>query len=352
MTRSLTRMQAALMGVLVLVGGAGAAYGLFAVGDRQRLWSDTFTVHVGFEKLNGVGVGTAVRVRGLEAGAVAAIDLPSAGQANAPLILKLQLDQRYSHLIFADATAQIRSEGMVGGKVLEIDPGTPGTGPLADGAVIASKAAQDFNDVIDQAAGLVNDVKNGQGSLGKLIKDDKVFNELSGTLEHTRQLMQKSQEAVSAIQQDAEAIKKLPIVRGYVEDTTALLVRHAGQRSRNVFGVDELFEPGRAVLTVEGKTKLAELKEILSSTKVKGSDIVVVGFADPKSAMNGQVAHTLTVRQAEAVAQHLQDELSAHKTGWFSRRKVTAVGFGAKAPPVQETEPGPANRVEVLVFTP
>jgi phospholipid/cholesterol/gamma-HCH transport system substrate-binding protein len=352
MTRSLSRLQAALVGFFVLAATAGAGFGLFAVGDRQRLWSESFTVHVGFDTVQGVGVGTPVRVRGLEAGAVEAIDLPGPGQSQAPLLLKLRLDRRYAHLLFADATARVRAEGMVGGKVVELEPGSPDRGSLADGAVIAAKPAPDLNDVIDQAAALVEDVKSGRGSLGKLLKDDKVYNDVAGTLEQTKLLMQRSQDAVSAIQQDADALKKLPIVRGYVEDTTALLVRHSGQRHRHVFAADELFEPGRAALTEDGKGRLWGLQETLTSTRVSGSDIVVAAFADPKADLNPQVAHTLTVRQGEAVAEYLKNTLNAHKTGWFARRDVKAIGLGTRPAPVAEEGSQPGNRVEVLVFTP
>jgi phospholipid/cholesterol/gamma-HCH transport system substrate-binding protein len=352
MTRSLSRTQAAIVGLLVLTGAAGAGYGLFAVGDRQRLWSGTFSVHVGFDRLNGVGVGTAVRVRGLEAGAVAAIDLSAAGRPDAPLVLRLDLDRRYSHLVFGDAVAQIRSEGMVGGKVIEIEPGSPARGPLADGAVIASKPAQDFNDVIDQAAALVDGVRKGEGSLGKLLRDDKVYHEVAGTLEQTKQLMQKSQDAVAAIQQDAEAIKRMPIVRGYVEDTDALLVRHSGSRHRTTYAAADLFETGRAVLTDSGKAKLDELGPWLTELRYAGSDVVVAGYADPRTPVSPQVAYTLTVRQAEAVAAYLKDQHDAHKLGWWKRREVKAVGLGTKSPPAPEAQPLPPNRVEVMVFVP
>ena len=68
MSRSLTRLQAIFLGVVVLAGLGLGTWGLFQVGERQQLWSETFTVQAGFGRLQGVGVGTPVRVRGLEAG--------------------------------------------------------------------------------------------------------------------------------------------------------------------------------------------------------------------------------------------------------------------------------------------
>ncbi|MBX7104551.1 MAG: MlaD family protein [Gemmataceae bacterium] len=352
MTRPVSRTTAVLAGLFVLLAVAGGAYGLFAVGDRQRLWAEKFTVHVGFETASGVGVGTGVRVRGLDAGAVTAVGLPATGRADTPVVLTMVLDGKFSRLLFADATARVKAEGLVGGRVIELAPGSPDKGALADGAIIASKPTADLNDVIEQAAGLVGDVKNGRGSLGKLIQDDGMYKEMTGTLAQTKQLMEKSQDAVAAIQQDAETLKKLPIIRGYVEDSVALLVRHTGSRERTVFPADALFEPGRAVLTEEGKVKLKELSPWLAERRGSGSDVVVAAFADPKAGLATQVAHTLTARQSEVVAEYLRDHAAAHKLGWWSRRPVKPIGFGGRPSPAPESEPLPPARVEVIVFTP
>lgn len=352
MTRPLSRWASISAGLVVLLGLVGGVYGLFAIGDRHRLWSDRFMVHVGFESAAGVGIGTSVRVRGLEAGAVTAVGLPDTARADAPVILTLELDSRYAKLLFGDAVARVKAEGLIGGRVIELEPGTPGRGPLSDGAILASKSSADLNEVFEQAAGIVGDVKAGKGSLGKLIQDDGIYREMAGTLEQTKKLMEKSQDAVAAIQHDAETIKKLPIIRSYVEDTTALLVRHTGERSRQVFAADDLFEPGRAVLTEDGRAKLAALAPWFYERRASGSDVVVAAFADPKSGLNPQVAYTLTVRQSEVVAEHLRSAAAAHKLGWWSRREVKPVGLGTRPSPVAETEALPANRIEVIVFAP
>ena len=54
MSRSLTRLQAALLGVVVLLALGLAGTGIFAVGNGQWLWSDTFHVTVGFQQARGV----------------------------------------------------------------------------------------------------------------------------------------------------------------------------------------------------------------------------------------------------------------------------------------------------------
>src|SRR3954463_15361159 len=107
MTRPLSLWQSLIAGLFVVVGLSAAGYGLFAVGDHQRFWSSRFTVPVGFDHVNGVGVGTPRPVRGVEARVVAAPDLPASGRPDDQLLLRLDLDRKYAHLLFNDAVAKI-----------------------------------------------------------------------------------------------------------------------------------------------------------------------------------------------------------------------------------------------------
>src|SRR5260370_35007615 len=105
MSPPLSRMQALLLGAVVLAGLAVAGAGLFAGGSRQWLWSDTFHVTVGFAQIRGVDAGTRVRVQGIEAGEVEAVEPPAA--PGGEVLLRLRLDGRLRHLIRADASVQI-----------------------------------------------------------------------------------------------------------------------------------------------------------------------------------------------------------------------------------------------------
>ena len=194
------------------------------------------------------------------------------------------------------------------------------------GAVIASKPPHDMNDVIDQAAALVNEVKNG--SIGK---------ELAGTLEQTRQLMQRSQDAMASIQQDADAIKKLPIVRGYVEDSTSLLVRHTGDRYRQVFAADDLFEQRRAALTEDGKAKLKSLSDWLTSIRFKGSDVVVAttrsrkARSGPATARAARRPMNTATRIARGVARASDQPSVRENRGPMSGATRRVLGLGSLA---------------------
>jgi phospholipid/cholesterol/gamma-HCH transport system substrate-binding protein len=140
-------------------------------------------------------------------------------------------------------------------------------------------------------------------------------------------------------------------VRDYVEDPTGLLVRPNCERNRRSFAEEDLFEPGRAVLTAPGRQRLDGLAPWLEGMKHKGSEVVVVAYADPRTASPG-LAQKITREQSEAVCDYLKKQHAIQKMGWFSSRKVTPLGQGVKPPPEPERDPLPPARVEVLVFVP
>jgi phospholipid/cholesterol/gamma-HCH transport system substrate-binding protein len=342
MSRSLTRLQAVLLGVVFLCGLGLAGTGLYAVGNRQWLWADTFHVRAGFPQIHGVEIGTRVRVQGIEAGEVEAIEPPAAPGGN--VIVRMRLDGSLRSLLRSDALVQIASEGMIGGKVLEINPGTASATPVAENALLASKPSAELTDILGQVNSALAEIRDGQGTVGKMLKDPQAYRQLVAALEQSR-------ETLESFKQDADAIKRLPVVRGYVEDPEALLVRPNCERNRQWFAESDLFEPGRAVLTTGGRRRLDDLAPWLAGLKHKGSEIVVVTFADPQAA-NANVARTLTRQQSDAVCAYLKEQHAVQKMGWFSSRKVAALGLGISPPPVPEKENLPPARVEVLVFVP
>jgi len=341
LSRSLSTLQAIVLGGAVLTGLALGIVGLFAVGSRHWPWNEPYLVCTSFPKVAGVEAGTRVRVQGVEAGEVESLDF--AEQPGGNVVLTLRLDKKLRGRIRADATAQIVGEGLVGGKTIEIDPGNAAD-PLAEHGLITSKPTPELTEVLAQVNAALNDLKDSQGTLGKLARDPAAYSALV-------ELLQQSRDTMRSIQQDAEAIKKLPLVRGYVKDATALLVRPDCERNRQVFAESELFEPGRAVLTAQGKKRLDDLAPWLAGLKHKGSEVVVVAYADAKGERGAHV-QALTQQQSDSACAYLKDQHAVQKMGWFSSRKVTSLGMGAYPPPAPEKDQLPAARVEVVVFVP
>jgi outer membrane protein OmpA-like peptidoglycan-associated protein len=175
---------------------------------------------------------------------------------------------------------------------------------------------------------------------------------IHGELDGMKTFVRNGQEAVTAIKQDAEAVKSLPIVRSYVEDSVATLVRPDCEKDRVIYGPEVLFEPNSSVLSAVGKEKLNECAAWLNGQHQKKSEVVIAAFADPKSAdQTAPGAKTLTKKQAEAIVEYFKEH-GVHKMGYITRRNVTPVGLGFDPSPVAEKETLPPSRIEVILFWP
>ena len=358
MSRSLSRLQAVVLAAVVLAGLVLAGTGLFAVGSRHWPGSDTFRVSGGFADIGGVEVGTRVRIQGIDAGEVEAVDLPlSAGE---PVTLRLRLAGRFRGLVGDPETArvQIGSEGLFAGKFVKIIPGRPWKEPLPDDVVLKSQPVPELTEELAQASTrlkhvlgqldeVLQGVRKGEGTLGRLVMRDDAHAETLRALGEVRGL-------AASVKQNSDAIKTMPIVRSYVVDPHKLLNRPDCAMERQWLPESKLFPSGRAVLTPQGRKELARLGSWLNERKVKGSQVVVAAYAAP--GLGPEAAQTLTQKQSEVVRDYLTTNFKVHKTGWWwwSRRAVKAVGCGTMASPI----PGdarhnlPAPRVEVLVFVP
>lgn len=346
MSRTLSRLQALILGFVVLLGVGLAVVGLFAVGSRGWFGKEPLHVRVGFHEIRGVEVGTRVRIQGIDAGEVVNILTPDS--PDSPVVLRLALKDEYRQLVRASSTVQIVSEGMLGSKVLEIHRGQSKSAqadePAVEDALLESEVGTELADVLDQVKQTLQGIQNGDGTLGKLARDPRAYDALL-------ELLQQGRTTITSIGQSAEAVKHMPIMRDYIEDPTSLLVRPNCERNRQYFAEAELFEPGRAVLTAQGRQRLDDLAPWLEGMKHKGSEVVVVAYADPRRA-KPSLAQTLTRQQSEAVCDYLKKQHAIQKMGWFSSRKVTPLGQGIHPPPAPERDPLPPARVEVLVFVP
>jgi hypothetical protein len=353
MTDKLSRLQAVVLGLVVAAAVALGGGGLVAIAAKQGYWRETFGVSVGFPEAHDVTPGTPVRVRGVDAGQVVALDYPD---GDGPVRVRLELDAKFRGKLFADAKAQVQPTGLLGSKVIAVHPGTTAAGPLTTDTLAAAPTpdlaslAAEGEAALKDIRGMVGDVRvltsDVRGAVKKV--DAAVETEAAGV----RGLVKDGRVAIQSVRQNSDAVARLPIVRNYVESATAILVRPDCRREAMTYNAHDLFEPGTAILTDTGRAHLEAVVTWLKGQANGKTEVVVAAASDPADALvSSATAEQLTRKQAEIVAEHLKYH-GAHKMGWWSRRKVATVGLGGGGSPVTATEPLPANYVQVLTFTP
>lgn len=379
MTRSLSRGQALLMSLVVLLTLAAGVWGLYRIGEKQGLFRSTFTLFLDVADAQEADAGTSVRLRGVEVGAVSRIEFIDGHNTESKVRLHLEIDEKFRDRLFNDATAQIQSRGLLGTSVISIVPGRPAAGLLASDTIRVveqpdlAKVTAKLYAVADRTEALLKEIQESNGTLVRLLRDDDLYhdfrqitteaksvlvnaNESIGAVKSevstVKEFVRNGQEAVQAIKQNAEALKDLPIIRNYVEDAPSILVRPNCSSERSVYSDIDLFEPGNAVLTSKGREHLQAVANWLNGNKVSNSEVVVVSFADPKDQnLTHASAKKLTEKQSEVVTEFLRDK-GVHKLSFWTRRKLSPLGMGKEASPVVEKEVLPAAHVQILLFVP
>lgn len=379
MSQSLSRWQAVLLGLVVVLSLGVGVFGISQIAHKQGLWTETFELTAGFPEVPDVTLGTPVRIRGLDAGQVVGIDYPESDEPGAEVTLRLRLDRRFANRIYADATAQIQTSGLLGSRVIAVEPGHPERGVLASGRLRGRKpfnldeavaevrgTAAEVRGLAAEAKELVQDVRESNGTLMKLLRDDDLYQDakgligradkaigtLEGEVAGLRGFVQDGRETLRSVRQGTDALGRLPIVRNYVENAVELLVRPNHHRASWVYQTADLFEPGTALLSYAGQVHLNNLTHTLKANGHKQADIVVAAYWDPRdSTQTPASALELTRKQAEAVIAHFKI-CNVHKLGPVSRRKLTPLGLGISPSPVVEAEPLPPCAIQVLLFTP
>jgi hypothetical protein len=158
---------------------------------------------------------------------------------------------------------------------------------------------------------------------------------------------------MASIQQASDAVKRLPGIRSFVEDTSGLLYRPNCERNAVWLREDELFIPNRAQLSSPGRERLRDLAPSLASiTRQDGAELVVVAYANPETKLDAEQAKLLTQKQAELVTTYLKQQGAVYKKYWLFPRKVKWHGFGAEVPQVPEKDNPPGPAVGILAFVP
>ncbi len=363
MQHALSARQKAALGTVVLVAVVLAAAGLTAVAARQGLGAGSIELTVGVSDAGDLAPGTAVRIRGVEAGQVVAVDYPDSDGPGSAVTVRLRVPAKFAPRLFADATAQVQPTGLLGGRVVAVHPGTPTAGPLLDGrlrhvptADIAQAAAK-VGDLADEARKLLAEVRADDGLYKELKgltadarqavkKAEGAAATVEGEAAGVRQLVQDGRDTLKSVKQGTDAVQKLPLIRGYVADTHSLLVRPTFRRQAFSYRADDLFEPGTAILSDAGRDHLLGLLPHVKTGLDPKAEVVVSAGGE-----GGPTAGPLTKQRADGVVAFLRDK-GAHKMGWWSRRTMTAVGLGADPDPVHDPDRPAGPWVQVLIFTP
>ena len=190
--RTTTRVGVILFAAFVLLAGA-----ILFIGGTKGFFVSRTSYFARFPNTQGIVGGNQVRLAGVIVGAVRAIEVPRVpGQ---DITIHFDIERKYQHLVKTDSRAEIKTIGLLGDKYLEVTPGSSDKPDLEpDHEIIAFRGAElekilsGSGDLVDNVVAISKSLKNilgrtekGEGFLGEITSESENGRALSLSLRQT-----------------------------------------------------------------------------------------------------------------------------------------------------------------------
>ena len=206
------------LGLFILGGLLLLAVLLFIIGKKNNLFTPVFTLTSTFYNVSGLQVGNNVRFSGITIGTVDAIRIINDSTVKVAMVIQ----QDVKKFIKVDSKAIIGSEGIIGDRLVIISQGSTESPIVKDGQLLESEEPVETDEIMaslqitaanaevitEQLAEVMIKVNSGNGTLGRLISDPTIANNLSTT-------MQNMKTSSKGLSENMEAAKENFLLKGY-----------------------------------------------------------------------------------------------------------------------------------------
>ena len=173
-----------------------------------------------FVSADGLHPGADVQLAGVSIGKVEDVKFidpegDSEDRIEATLNVVRELDKKpIAELIRTDSSAQLVATSILGNdKMINVVPGSSKGSPISENAVLTSTSAvglsqltatgsklfEQINRLAEPANEILNKANSGEGTLGRIINDESLYNELDGAVAETKSTMTRLQTTIDRI---------------------------------------------------------------------------------------------------------------------------------------------------------
>lgn len=206
------------LGLFVIVGLAIFVFAIFIIGKQKHLFDPVFKVTSTFYNVSGLQVGNNVRFSGINVGTVDNIAIINDSTVRVDLLIK----QSVKKFIRQDCGVAIGSEGLIGDRLVIITQGSgdspmvkngqelESVEPIETDAIMASlRVTAGYAEVVtEQLAEIMVKINSGSGTLGRLIQDTTIAENLDQTMLNLRR-------SSKGLDENMQAAKDNILLRGH-----------------------------------------------------------------------------------------------------------------------------------------
>ena len=200
------------VGLVVIFASITLAVLVFLMTGPSGMFTKKIVVKAYFDNAGGLRVGAPVRLEGVDVGNVTAITvIPSHGLT--PVQVSMKVTTRFQGAMKKDTVALLSTAGVLGETFVDLDS-RGATGPLAQtGDTLPTKASPQLQDVVRSSQStlenvdilvrrvdrILTQIESGNGSIGRLIYDEKLYDRLNATLNEVQSMVTQISEGKGSV---------------------------------------------------------------------------------------------------------------------------------------------------------
>src|SRR5437762_140503 len=310
--KAVQNKRAVIVGIFIFLGILILISGVLVLGGQRRTFKKTITVNAIFNDVSGLLKGNNVWFSGVNVGTVKKIGLTD----NAQVEVEMRIEKQLQHLIRKDAKAKIGSDGLIGNRIVVVYGGSKEAPAINSGDTLWVEKAMDnetmMNTLQESNKNLLTITGNlktiserlaqGQGTIGKLLKDDSIGNHLQSTASTLQEASENIQVLTSNLANYSSKLqRKGALANDLVTDTSLFKTLQATASKIN-----------EASSSARELTK--NLKDVSYNLK-DSSNLAGVLFNDKQSAANLKI----TVENLRAGTKKFDEDMEALQHNFLFR---------------------------------
>lgn len=206
------------VGIFIFLGLVILVIGVLAIGGQHKAFVRTISVRAIFDDIQGLQTGNNVWLSGMKVGTVKKIAFYGSSQVE--VVLNIE-HQAQSH-IRRDAKVRITTDGLVGNKIVVISGGTEAAPIIVNNDLLTTEhlaglqemttTLQASNNNLLEITGnlkaISKKLSDGQGTLGQLINDPSIADQLKASILHLRAASAGSEKMIANLQDFSAGLHK------------------------------------------------------------------------------------------------------------------------------------------------
>lgn len=220
------------LGLFVTIGAIIFTTAVYMIGQKQSMFSETFTIRAFFNNVNGLQSGHNVRFSGITIGSVTSVTF-----LNDSLIeVKMRIRENVRMYIKKNSVASIGTDGLMGNMLVNIVPGKGESTPVENDQLITSFSRIRTDDILntlnitnDNAARLTQNlvemtdqILHGKGTVSSLLYNKELAEEITLTAHNLRIASEKTIAIAREVNKITQEVNQGRGTLGWLlKDTTA-----------------------------------------------------------------------------------------------------------------------------------